>query len=194
MFLHLSVILFTAGGMSAGDPQDQRQTPPGPEADISPPRETRPMQRTVRIPLHSCFGNRIWPCVPTRGKQTKFDELLFSWLILCKGSFTLHILQMCILHTSRFEGVYPYWWLIEIPHWFKVTYFPKMLGSLTKRGEKNSHQFVSSLPTARKVMFSQVSVCPQSASWILLQCSALLWRGRYASYWNAFSFIVILLI
>ena len=33
-----------------------------------------------------------------------------------------------------------------------------------------------------KVMFSQVSVCPQSASWIL----ALLRRGRYASSWNAF--------
>ena len=57
---------------------------------------------------------------------------------------------MCILHTSSFEGVYPYWWLIEIPHWFKVTYFTKMLGSLTKRGEKNSHQFVSSIPTSRE--------------------------------------------
>ena len=27
-----------------------------------------------------------------------------------------------------------------------------------------------------KVMFSQVSVCPQLASWILVHCSALLWR------------------
>ena len=32
-----------------------------------------------------------------------------------------------------------------------------------------------------KVMFSQVSVCPQSASWLLGHCSSLLWRGRYAS-------------
>ena len=37
-----------------------------------------------------------------------------------------------------------------------------------------------------KVMFPQVSVCPQSASWIQVHCSALLQRGRYASYWNAF--------
>ena len=37
-----------------------------------------------------------------------------------------------------------------------------------------------------KVMFSQVSVCPQSASWLIVHCSALLRRGRYASYWNAF--------
>ena len=37
-----------------------------------------------------------------------------------------------------------------------------------------------------KVMFSRVSVCPRSASWILVHCSALLHRGRYASYWNAF--------
>ena len=35
-------------------------------------------------------------------------------------------------------------------------------------------------------MFSQVPVCPQSASWLLGHCSSLLWRGRYASYWNAF--------
>ena len=34
-------------------------------------------------------------------------------------------------------------------------------------------------------MFSQMSVCPQSASWIMVHCSALLQRGRYASYWNA---------
>ena len=32
-----------------------------------------------------------------------------------------------------------------------------------------------------KVMFSQLSVCPQLASWILVHCSALLRRGRYAS-------------
>ena len=37
-----------------------------------------------------------------------------------------------------------------------------------------------------KVMFSQVSVCPQLASWLLVHWSALLRRGRYASYWNAF--------
>ena len=37
-------------------------------------------------------------------------------------------------------------------------------------------------------MFSQVSVCPQSASWILVQCSALLRRGRYASYRNVLLF------
>ena len=36
-----------------------------------------------------------------------------------------------------------------------------------------------------KVMFSQVSVCPRSASWLLVHCSALR-RGRYASYSNAF--------
>ena len=39
-----------------------------------------------------------------------------------------------------------------------------------------------------KVMFSQVFVCPQSASWILVHCLAFLRRGRYASYWNAFLF------
>ena len=39
-----------------------------------------------------------------------------------------------------------------------------------------------------KVMFSQVSVCSQSASRMLVHCSALLRRGRYASYWNAFLF------
>ena len=36
-----------------------------------------------------------------------------------------------------------------------------------------------------KVMFSQVSVCLQSASWLLAHCSTLR-HGRYASYWNAF--------
>ena len=40
-----------------------------------------------------------------------------------------------------------------------------------------------------KVLFSQVSVCPQSASWLLVHCSALLWCGRYASYWNGFLFL-----
>ena len=39
-----------------------------------------------------------------------------------------------------------------------------------------------------EVMFSQVSVCPQSASWLLSHCSSLLQHGRYASYWNAFLF------
>ena len=38
-------------------------------------------------------------------------------------------------------------------------------------------------------MFSQVSVCAQSASSILVHCSALLRRGRYTSYWNAFLFL-----
>ena len=33
-----------------------------------------------------------------------------------------------------------------------------------------------------KVMFSQV-FCSQSASWLLVHCSSLLWRGRYASSW-----------
>ena len=33
-----------------------------------------------------------------------------------------------------------------------------------------------------KVMFSQVFVCPQSASWLLAHCSALLRCDRYASY------------
>ena len=41
-----------------------------------------------------------------------------------------------------------------------------------------------------KVMFSQV-FCSQSASWLLVHCSSLLWRGRYASSWNAFLFISI---
>ena len=39
-----------------------------------------------------------------------------------------------------------------------------------------------------KVMFSQVFVCPQSASWLFIHCSALLRLGQYASYWNAFFF------
>ena len=42
-----------------------------------------------------------------------------------------------------------------------------------------------------KVMFSQVSVCPQSTSWILVHYSALLQCGRYASYWNDFLFLSI---
>ena len=37
-----------------------------------------------------------------------------------------------------------------------------------------------------KVMFSQVSVCPQSASWLFGHWSSLLRRGWYATYWNAF--------
>ena len=41
-----------------------------------------------------------------------------------------------------------------------------------------------------KVMFSQVFVCPQSASWLLIHCLALLRRGQYASYWNAFLFFM----
>ena len=35
-------------------------------------------------------------------------------------------------------------------------------------------------------MFSQVSVCPQSASWILAHCSALLQRGRYSGILECF--------
>ena len=45
-----------------------------------------------------------------------------------------------------------------------------------------------------KVMFSQVSVCPQSASWILVHCSAMLRRGRYTSYWNAFLLLYLYLL
>ena len=45
-----------------------------------------------------------------------------------------------------------------------------------------------------KVMFSQVSVCRQSATWLLGHRPSLLrrgrsasyWRSRYASYWNTF--------
>ena len=39
-----------------------------------------------------------------------------------------------------------------------------------------------------KVMFSQLPVCPQSVSWLLVHCSAFLQRGWYASYWNAVLF------
>ena len=39
-----------------------------------------------------------------------------------------------------------------------------------------------------KVIFSQVSVCPQSGSWLLVHCSTLLQHARYASYWNAVLF------
>ena len=44
------------------------------------------------------------------------------------------------------------------------------------------------LPTAREGNVSQVSACPQSASWLLVHCLDLLQCGRYASYWNAFLF------
>ena len=37
-----------------------------------------------------------------------------------------------------------------------------------------------------KVMFSEMSVCPQAGTWILVCCFGSLRRGRYASYWNAF--------
>ena len=40
-------------------------------------------------------------------------------------------------------------------------------------------------------MFSQVSVCPQLALWILVHCSALLRRSRYTFYWNAFLLLII---
>ena len=42
-----------------------------------------------------------------------------------------------------------------------------------------------------KVMFSHVSVCPQSALWLFVHCSALLRSGRYSSYWNAVLFEIV---
>ena len=48
-----------------------------------------------------------------------------------------------------------------------------------------------SLPTAKEGnVFTGVcqSFCSQLASWLLSHCSSFLWRGRYASYWNAFLF------
>ena len=38
------------------------------------------------------------------------------------------------------------------------------------------------------VMFLQVFVCSQSASWLLVHCLFLLLYGQYVSYWNAFFF------
>ena len=48
------------------------------------------------------------------------------------------------------------------------------------------------LPTAREGnVFTGVcqSFCSLLASWLLRHCSSLSWRGRYASYWNAFLLI-----
>ena len=39
--------------------------------------------------------------------------------------------------------------------------------------------------TSCQIMFSQVFVFPLSASLLLVRCSTLLRRGRYASFWNA---------
>ena len=38
------------------------------------------------------------------------------------------------------------------------------------------------------VIFLQVFVCSQSASWLLVHCLFLLLYGQYVSYWNAFFF------
>ena len=58
----------------------------------------------------------------------------------------------------------------------------------------NAHTPADQLFTDRKdkVMFSQMFVCPQSASWLLAHCSDLLRRGRHESYWNAFLLKLIL--
>ena len=38
----------------------------------------------------------------------------------------------------------PFRWLVELPYWFKVTFFLKILGISTTQGEKdNSHQYES---------------------------------------------------
>ena len=51
------------------------------------------------------------------------------------------------------------------------------------------HKSLHLLPTARECNVF-IGVCQsfssQSTSWLLSHCSSLLWRGRYASYWNAF--------
>ena len=47
------------------------------------------------------------------------------------------------------------------------------------------------LPTAREGTVLHMSVCSQSASWLLGYCSSLLLRGWYASYWNAVLSIII---
>ena len=49
------------------------------------------------------------------------------------------------------------------------------------------HCHIVYYPPQGKVMVSQASVCPQSASCIPVHCSALLRDGQYASHWNAFS-------
>ena len=56
MFLHLSVILFTGGGVSAPvhagiHPPDQRQTPPGPEAD-TPLWAVRILLECILVTIH----------------------------------------------------------------------------------------------------------------------------------------------
>ena len=56
--------------------------------------------------------------------------------------------------------------------------------------KRETTMYIIKLITHRKgkVIFSQVFVCPQSASWLHDHCSTLLWCGRNASYWNAFLF------
>ena len=56
----------------------------------------------------------------------------------------------------------------------------------SKQSQLNSGNYEYYYRAEGKVMFSQLSVCPQSASWILVHCSTLLQCGRYAFYWNAF--------
>ena len=86
----------------------------------------------------------------------------------------------------------------ESPFFRRIIHFPPLLFAssyvIVVRvlfHETNSVQINYYLATDRKgkVMFSQVFVCPQSASWPLVHCSALLRLGRYASYWNAFLFL-----
>ena len=74
---------------------------------------------------------------------------------------------------------------VEVSH---VYTSPSMFKLYLKYNKKKRR--LSTIITDRKgkVMFSQVFVSPQSASWLLVHCSALLWRGRYASYRNAFLF------
>ena len=63
MFLHLSVILFTGGGVHPPGRHPltdtpPRQTLPSPWADTPPPLDTQPLQRTVHILLkciHACL-------------------------------------------------------------------------------------------------------------------------------------------
>ena len=40
-------------------------------------------------------------------------------------------------HNGKCVGLI-FWWLMKLPHWFKVTFLPKILGILTTRGEKNN--------------------------------------------------------
>ena len=66
-----------------------------------------------------------------------------------------------------------------------VSYTHTDLSRIPKR-ETTMH--IIKLITHRKgkVIFSQVFVCPQSASSLIDHCSSLLRHGRYASTWNTF--------